>query len=513
MLVTAFEASNSFSIPRRRNLDWSADILVRFAPLLQISADRNVRAPIQNELPSRLSLPCRAIELGLASIMKLLPANEVTRRQFLKQSGAAAAAITALSPASGVFAAGSDKIRVGLIGCGSRGMGAAMNCVLSTPGVEITALGDVFPDRVEATLKRLKDNNAGKEWSCSRDWKNADQVKATPETCFDGPDAYKKVLAADVDLVILAGPPGFRPLHLKAAIDAGKHVFMEKPVAVDPVGIRAVIAASEAAGRKKLGIVAGTQRRHQASYLEVMKRIRDGAIGEVIAGEAYWNGGCVRHYGFYHERKPGWTDLEYVLRNWYFYSWLSGDHIVEQHVHNLDVVNWAMGTPPAEALAIGGRQWRVEPQYGNIYDHFGVRYTYPNGAIAVSLCRQIDGTQPLVGEKLHGTKGKASGGKIEGSNAYAFSGKDSNPYEQEHTDLIQSIRDGKPLNEGRTVAEATLTAIMGRMSAYTGLPVSWDFALNHSKLDLTPDLFKGGEFKLGPAPEVKVAMPGVSELI
>ncbi len=438
----------------------------------------------------------------------------ITRRDFIKTSATAASALTALGASTNsLFASGSDTIRVGLVGCGSRGVGAAMNCVLSTPGVEIVALGDVFADRVDAALKRLKDDAAGKEWSCSREWKHSNQVKASKDTCFTGFDAYQKVMACDLDLVILAGPPGFRPMHLKAAVEAGKHVFMEKPVAVDPVGIRSIIASSEAAKAKKLAIVAGTQRRHQTSYIEVMKRVRDGAIGELLAGEAYWNGGCVRHYGFYHERQPGWTDLEYVLRNWYFYNWLSGDHIVEQHVHNLDVINWAMGTPPAEALAVGGRQWRVEPQYGNIYDHFAVRYRYPNGAIVTSMCRQIDKTQPLISESVVGTKGRASAGKILGTNPFAFSGQEPNPYEQEHADLIQSIRDGKPLNEGRTVAEATLTAIMGRMSAYTGQPVSWKFALEESELDLTPDIFKKTEFKLGPAPAVQVAIPGIMELI
>lgn len=439
--------------------------------------------------------------------------QNVSRRDFIKSSAAAASTLATMGASAGrVFAAGSEKIRVGLIGCGSRGTGAAMNCVLSTPGVEIVALGDVFEDRVDSALKRLKDDSAGKEWSCSREWKHSNQVKATKETCFTGFDAYKRVLACDLDLVILAGPPGFRPIHLKAATEAGKHVFLEKPVAVDPVGIRSIIASSEAAKHKGLAIVAGTQRRHQASYLEVMKRVHDGAIGELHAGEAYWNGGCVRHYGFYHERQPGWSDMEYVLRNWYFYSWLSGDHIVEQHVHNLDVINWAMGTPPAEALAVGGRQWRVEPQFGNIYDHFSVRYRYPNGAVVVSMCRQIDNTQPLVTEGVIGTKGRAMAGKIEGATPFTFSGRETNPYEQEHADLIQSIRDGKPINEGRAVAEATLTAIMGRMSAYTGLPVSWKFALQDSQLDLTPEMFKTGEFKLGPVPAVSVPMPGVTEL-
>jgi len=432
--------------------------------------------------------------------------SRVTRRHFV---GSTAASL-ALIQLPHVFAAGSDKLRVGLIGCGARGVGAAMNCLLSSPGVELTALGDVFADRTAAALKRLKDPGQAREWSCSRDWRQpeVDRVTATQATCFTGFDAYQQVIASGVDMVILAGPPHFRPRQLKAAIEGGKHVFMEKPVAVDPVGIRSVIASSELAAKKGLAIVAGTQRRHQFSYTEVMKRVRDGAIGDILTAECYWNGGCVRHYGFYHPRQPEWTDMENTLRNWYFHTWLSGDHIVEQHVHNLDVVNWAIGSHPVEALGVGGRQWRVEPEFGNIYDHFAVRYRYANGAIVVSMARQIDGTQPLVSETVVGTKGRAVGGRIEGVNPFRYEGPNPNPYEQEHADLIASIRAGKPLNEGRQVAESTLTAIMGRMSAYTGQPVSWDFAMNESQLDLSPK-----EYKLGDFPASPVAMPGKTELL
>lgn len=439
--------------------------------------------------------------------------GSVTRRDFLRTTAAATAVGALTSGVGPVFAAGSDKIRVGLIGCGARGTGAAMNCVLSSPGVEIVALGDVFPDRVEASLARLRDNTKGKEWDASKEWRNAEAVKVTKETCFTGFDAYQKVLSSGVDLVILAGPPHFRPAQLKAAVEAGKHVFLEKPVAVDPVGIRSIIGSSELAKQKGLAIVAGTQRRHENSYLEVMKRVRDGAIGEIVSAEAFWNGPCVRTYGFYHERKPGSSDFEYMLRNWYFYSWLSGDHIVEQHVHNLDVVNWAVGAPPVEALAVGGRQWRTEPQYGNIFDHFAVRYRYANGAILLSMARQINDTEPRVGEGIFGTKGRAFAGRVEGANAWRWEGANPNPYEQEHADLIRSIRDGKPLNEGRTVAEATLTAIMGRMSAYSGKTVKWDFALNESELDLTPKTIREGGYRLGAAPAVPAPAKGNEELI
>jgi len=426
--------------------------------------------------------------------------SPLSRRHFLKTSAAVTAAGAAAASFSGVFAAGSDKIRIGLIGCGSRGTGAAANCLASSPGVELIALADVFPDHTEAALSQLKKDHPG-------------AVTATKETCFTGFDAYKQLLRTEVDLVLMATPPHFRPIHLKAAIEAGKNVFMEKPVAVDPAGIRSVLASAARATQKKLAIVAGTQRRHQNAYTELMKRVHDGAIGDVVAGEACWNGPCVRTYGFYHDRQAGWTDMEYMIRNWYFYSWLSGDHIVEQHVHNLDVINWAIGAPPVEALAVGGRQWRVEPQYGNIYDHFGVRYRYANGAILVSEARQINGTEGRVGEGLIGLKGRASAGRIEGANAWKWEGANPDPYVQEHADLIASIRAGQPLNEGKHVAEATMTAIIGRMSAYSGQPVRWDFAMKESQLDLTPKEIKEGGYKLGPAPSVPPPAKGNEELV
>jgi predicted dehydrogenase len=384
---------------------------------------------------------------------------------------------------------------------------------MASPGVEITALADVFPDRVEAAWKRLQDNGRGKEWDASREWRDSDKVKVTREACFTGFDCAEQLVKSEVDLVILAGPPHFRPAQLQLAIEAGKHVFMEKPAGVDPVGIRALLAASELAQRKGLALVAGTQRRHQFAYTEMMKRVQDGAIGEIVAGEAYWNGPCVRTYGFYHQPQPGWSGMEIMLRNWYFYSWLSGDHIVEQHVHNLDVVNWAMGAPPVEAVGVGGRQWRTEAQFGNIFDHFGVRYRYANGAVVVSTARQINDTQPLVGEGVIGTRGRANAGVITGTNPWRYAGPNPNPYEQEHANLVASIRAGKPLNEGRQVAEATLTAIMGRMAAYSGQAVSWEFVSRESELNLTPEEIRSAGYKLGSAPKVPPPASGRDALI
>lgn len=426
--------------------------------------------------------------------------NSVSRRDFLKTS--AAVGLTAvLSSNNKLFAAGSDKIRVGVIGSGSRGAGAARDCVRSSPNVEIVAMGDLFQDRLNkslAYLSRLRDVD--------------DSVNVSLDTCFTGFDAYKKVLACDVDMVILATPPHFRPIHLRAAIEAGKHVFMEKPAAVDPVGVRSVIESSELAAKKGLAIVAGTQRRHQKSYMELMKRVHDGDIGELLGGQCYWNqGDSMLTFG--PPKQPQWSEMEERCRRWYYYTWLCGDHIVEQHVHNLDVMNWAFGAHPVQCMGMGGRQVRTEPEYGNIFDHFAVEYEYPNGARVLSMCRQIDGTNDQVSERVVGSKGRTYSDQagnciIEGQKPYKFEGDSENPYVQEHADLIAGIRGGKLLNEGRRVAESTLTAIMGRMSAYTGRPVKWSWVMNKSQLDLTPAKYEFGDMPVGP-----IAVPGKTRLI
>jgi myo-inositol 2-dehydrogenase / D-chiro-inositol 1-dehydrogenase len=416
--------------------------------------------------------------------------TSVTRRDFVK--AAAAVSVAATLPEFGVFAAGSDAIKVGVIGCGGRGTGAAIDCLNAAPGVEIVALGDLVSDRMNSCLERLT-----KEFPA--------RVKVPADRRFTGFDNYQKVCAcSDVNLIVTAAPPGFRPVHLKAAVEAGKHVFMEKPVAVDPVGVRSVIACSELAQKKGLAIVAGTQRRHQRRYLEMMKRVRDGQIGEIVAAQCYWNQGDL----WVKERKPEWTEMEWQCRNWLYFTWLSGDHIVEQHVHNIDVINWAMDAPPKNVMGMGGRQWRVAPQFGNIYDHFAVEYEYPNGVRALSMCRQTKGAAERVEERIVGTKGIAwSSGKITGAVPWSFEGEEANPYVQEHVDLIASIRNGKPLNEGRQIAESTMCAIMGRMSAYTGRALSWEWAMNTSALDLTP-----ARYEFGSNPVDPVAIPGTTPL-
>jgi myo-inositol 2-dehydrogenase / D-chiro-inositol 1-dehydrogenase len=428
----------------------------------------------------------------------------LTRRDVLKTASLASLA-AAFSATGGVYAAhASERIRIGLIGCGGRGTEAAINAIDGSPDVVIAAMGDLFADQLESSLAHLKEKVA------------SDRLTVTPETSFTGFDAYQKVLAGPVDLVILATPPVFRPAQLAAAIEAGKHVFMEKPVAVDPAGIRSVIATSEAAGKKGLAIVAGTQRRHQAHYLELMKRIHDGEIGDLRSGQCYWNMGALwverAADNWANRTAKGWSDMEWQIRNWLFTTWCSGDHIVEQHVHNLDVMNWAFDAHPVKCTGMGGRSARTDPQYGNIYDHFAVEYEYPNGARILSMCRQTAGASENVSERVVGATGfsysDSSDAYIKGPGAWENKDASPNPYVQEHTDLVASIKAGTPLNEGKRVAESTLTAIMGRMSAYTGRSLSWDWVMNASKLDLTPSPLAFGE-----RPELVVAIPGKTELI
>ncbi len=420
--------------------------------------------------------------------------GEPSRRDFLRTTAAlsAAAAIGPLGSLPRAHAAGSDSIRIALIGCGGRGTGAAINCVSSADGVTLVAMADLFEDRLKGSRAELQKHIPGK-------------MELPDERCFFGFDAYQKVLALDeVDLVLLTTTPVFRPIHLEAAIRSGKHVFMEKPVAVDPTGVRQVIAASELASQKGLAIVSGTQRRHQGSYLETMARVRDGAIGELTGGFCYWNQGGL----WVHEREPHYSDIEWQIRNWLYFTWTSGDHIVEQHVHNLDVMNWAFGGPPQKAMGMGGRQVRTQAKYGNIFDHFAIEYEYEGGVRVISQSRQIDGCAGRVGEHLVGTLGTCDpGGTIRGESTWRYKGEQQDPYVQEHTDLIASIRAGKPLNEGRRIAESTLTAIMGRMSAYTGKAVTWDFAMS-SDLDLTPQNWRFGEHLVDAVP-----VPGQTPLV
>ncbi len=416
-----------------------------------------------------------------------------TRRDFLKTTTTAAlgAAIVRNGTAFAGHVAGSDAIRIGLIGCGGRGTGAVDDALTSSQGVTLVAMGDLFADRLTASRTRLSE-------------KFGKAIDVPADRSFTGFDAYRKVLASDANYIILATPPGFRPIHLAAAVAAGKNIFTEKPVAVDGPGIRAVLDTYEQARAKGLAIAAGTQRRHQTGYLETMKRIHDGAIGNVLSARCYWNQGFLGKK----DGQPEWSDAEWQLRNWLYFTWLSGDHIVEQHVHNIDVVNWAMNTHPVRANGMGGRQVRTSPEFGHIFDHFAIDYEYENGTTLMSMCRQIEGCDKSVSEALVGEKGTSQVDKytITGAKAWKFPGTDNRPYVQEHADFIASIRAAKPYNELKTVAESTLTAIMGRMSAYTGKVVTWEQALNSKEQLMPPGL------TLGPLPTPPVAVPGQTSI-
>jgi len=402
-----------------------------------------------------------------------------TRREFL-QATTAATAVAAAARIPGAWAAGSDTIRVGLIGCGGRGTGAAQNVLAADPGTRIVAMADALADRLSESRSKLME-------------RSADRCDLPEERCFHGLDAYEKLLASDVDYIILATPPAFRPTHLEAAVAAGKNIFTEKPVAVDAPGIRKVLEVYEQAKAKGLAIAAGTQRRHKKGYLETLQRVHDGAIGDLVAARCYWNQGSL----WVKPRQPDWSGLEWQIRNWLYFTWLSGDHIVEQHVHN-------------KATGMGGRQVRTEPQYGQIFDHFAVDYEYANGAHLMSMCRQIDGCANRVAEDLVGTKGTSETDDgaaryiLRGEKPWRFEGEERNPYEQEHVDLIASIRSGKPINELKQVAESTFTAILGRMSTYTGKQLTWDEALA-SEEALVP-----AHLEWGPMPVAAVPMPGSS---
>ncbi len=430
-------------------------------------------------------------------------ANQVTpdlsRRDFVKASAALGAAAWA-SGTSRIFAGGSDKIRLGLIGCGGRGTYDTTNCLNAAENVELVAMGDLFRDRLDRCRKQLTEKLGAK-------------VKVTNDTCFEGWDAHKKVLACDVDLVILTEPPQFRPSHLRAAIEAGKHVFAEKPVAVDPVGVRSVIETSQLADQKGLTIVAGTQSRRMAYLIEATKRIHDGAIGEIVGGQCVRIGGGMLTWSEEtKQRQPGWSDMEWQLRRWLFLTWLSGDFIVEMHVHNLDRMNWVMNAHPVQCIGLGGRQVRTGPEYGDVYDHFAIEYEYPGGVRVEYMGAQMDKVTDRQDNRVVGTKGQAytdSGNFIiEGANPYKYDGPNPDPVILQHAEQIAAIRKGEHLNEAKRVAESTMTCIMGRMSAYTGRALKWDWVMNASKLDLTPPKYEFGD--LPPRP---VAMPGQTPLI
>lgn len=433
-----------------------------------------------------------------------IQSGALNRRRFLSATAVATAAAAAPSR---VFAAGGERIRVGIIGCGNRGTGAAIDCLTADPAVEIVAVADVLPDRAEKFGEKLAD------W-CGKHLKAGEhRVTVTPETTFIGFDSYRKLLqVSPLDLVIITSSVVFHPLHAEACVAAGKHVFVEKPAGVDPVGCRRLIAAGEAAKVRGLAFGAGMQRRHDPVYIDNRQAVADGAIGRIVSGRVWWCGGDPRRD---YERVEGETDGQFMARNWYQFVEMCGDHIVEQHVHNLDVANWFIGRPPQFALGFGARTRR---QLGNRYDFFSVDYDYGDDVTVHSMARQINGCYNRVSEQLMGTDGSVwPGGKITGTATRPARPKSGvNSQVQEHVDLIQSIRDGTLLNEARPLAEATLTAIMGRLSAYSGQIVRWiDLTENEGspwfnlKLTPTAEDFEAGTVVL-PAAGVP-SLPGVAD--
>lgn len=414
---------------------------------------------------------------------RIITPDTLTRRSFLKRTSTATAGTALLgSLAVERFALGigkSDEVKVALVGCGGRGSGAASQA-LSTYNlgpVKLVAMADVHEDRLKGALGNLQKTHA-------------DRVDVPAERQFLGFDGYKKAIET-CDVAILATPPGFRPQQFEEAIKQGKHVFMEKPVATDAPGVRKVLAAAEEAKKKNLKVGVGLQRHHQQGYIETVKRLHDGAIGDIVSMRAYWNGSRPwKNKREDLEKKAGrkLTEMEYQLRNWYYFVWLCGDHIDEQHIHNLDVINWVKRGHPVKCRGMGGREITTGPDDGEIFDHFACQFEYADGSICFSECRHQSGTWNSVSEHVQGTKGRAdvSGHKIYGDNQWRYKSEGAkDPYQQEHDDLFTAIREGKEFNEAVFGAESTMTAILGRMAAYSGKEIDWDAGLK-SNVDLFP---------------------------
>jgi len=421
-----------------------------------------------------------------------------TRREFLA-TGAAAAALSSMPFARRGEASGS-KIKVGVVGTGGRGTGACADALEADPGVELVAMADIGRDRVVLSLDRLRR-------AVERKGMSPERIKVSDETMFAGPDAFAELMELDLDYVILAAPPGFRPLHYAEAVERGLNAFVEKPVGTDPVGCRAIRASAEKAKQKGLSVVVGLNFRHDLRTVETIERIHGGALGRITGASIHRMGGGLWHRG----SNPSWSPMEYQCRNWYYYCWLSGDQIVEMLVHQIDLMNWALGATPVSALAQGGRLVRTDPMYGNIYDHMSVTYEYPEGVQVNLMCRQWDGCANRNENRVIGTLGESdSRGVILGENAWERE-ESEDPLESatvyEHIELIESIRKGAARNDILDFAyDGTLTAIMGRESAYTGQLVTWD-AISSSDLDLFP-----ASYGFGPAPERPVPAPGKPRL-
>jgi myo-inositol 2-dehydrogenase / D-chiro-inositol 1-dehydrogenase len=421
-----------------------------------------------------------------------------SRRAFLKASAATAATATIFSGA--YAAAGSETLRVGLVGCGGRGTGAAKQALRADPKTKLVAMCDAFMDRLDDSLKGLLTSKETQDIAA--------QIDVTPERCFDGFDGYKKLLDCGVDVVLLCTPPGFRPLHLRAAIEAKKHVFCEKPVAVDATGVRSVIESAKLAKEKGVSLCSGFCYRYDEAKRETIKRIHSGMIGDVVAmhityltSPLWWRG-----------HDPKWSEMEYQMRNWYYFSWLSGDFLVEQHCHNFDKANWVLkGESPVAAVGMGGRQVRTDPKYGNIYDHFAVTLEFPNGVKLFSACRQMGGCTGDVNDHVIGTKGSAQLMKHtvseRGGTTWEFEGDAKDMYQVEHDELFGGIRSGKLINDGEAAAHSTLMALMAREAAYSGKRITWKQMLA-SEQNLAPT-----HYTWGPNPVYSVPMPGSYQFV
>ncbi|SHI41520.1 Predicted dehydrogenase [Arenibacter nanhaiticus] len=403
-----------------------------------------------------------------------------SRRDFCKSSALVTGAmILPTLPMDAMVNVAKDKVlKIALIGCGGRGTGAASQALRSDANVELVAMADAFEDRLQGSLMNLK-----------KEFEGTKKINVAKEHQFVGFDGAEKAMAM-ADVVILATPPGFRPQHFEFAVNEGKHVFMEKPVATDVPGVRKVLAAAKTAKEKKLNVVVGLQRHYQDSYLAAFKEIKDNKIGKIVSGQVYWNSGGV----WVRERQPGQSELEYQMRNWYYFNWLCGDHILEQHIHNIDVANWFLGEYPISAQGMGGRQIRNGKDHGEIFDHHFVEYTYPSGAVISSQCRHQPETMSRVAEVFQGTKGSIETygdntfiKDLEGGEVFSHRGKDDpNPYQVEHIKLFEAIRNKGLISDAENAAKSTMSAILGRMATYSGKVIKLEDAMK-SEIKLVPD--------------------------
>lgn len=415
--------------------------------------------------------------------------KQPNRRDFVKQSSLIAGSLIAapfLSQATNFFSGSDNVIKVALIGCGGRGTGAAMQALLSKQNVKLVAMADAFRDRLDSCLKTLSADDVME--SSGGKGNLRDKIDVPEERKFVGFDAYAKAIPL-ADVVILTTPPGFRPIHFEEAVKQNKHIFMEKPVATDPAGVQRVLAAAAIAKQKKLNVVVGLQRHYQNSYRELFKR-KD-QIGDIVSAQAWWNNDGV----WVNKRKYSQTEMEYQMRNWYYFVWLCGDHITEQHIHNIDVINWFKGGYPVKAQGMGGRQVRKGKDHGEIFDHHFVEFTYADGSILNSQCRHIPGTMSKVDELLVGTKGKIQCGAanitdLKGNVLYQYDTKlENNPYQTEHDELFAAIAKGEyKFADAENGAKSSMTSILGRLATYSGQTIEWDKAIN-SGLDLHPKTY------------------------